>query len=130
MFGDNHKWLYLKVLDMAEFSKRLCKIMDNRHISQVDLAKKTGLGQSHISKLRRGEREPSLAVLLALAKGLTVSLEELTGLVQFRDIDNSLPKPGEIPEDIAMLAKDILKLSPDGQAAVIQMIRALKAKRQ
>jgi ribosome-binding protein aMBF1 (putative translation factor) len=46
-------------------------------LTQEELAERTGLPQSHISRLERGEHSPSHLTLEKLAKGLQVPLSRL-----------------------------------------------------
>lgn len=51
-------------------------------MSQYTLAKVTELDRTYISLLERGLRSPSLDTLLALARGLNVSLVEIAAAVE------------------------------------------------
>lgn len=51
-------------------------------MSQYTLAKVTDLDRTYISLLERGLRSPSLDTMLALAKGLNVSLVEIAASVE------------------------------------------------
>lgn len=51
-------------------------------MSQYTLAKVTDLDRTYISLLERGLRSPSLDTMLALAKGLNVSLVEMAAAVE------------------------------------------------
>lgn len=51
-------------------------------MSQYTLAKVTDLDRTYISLLERGLRSPSLDTMLALAKGLNVSLVEIAAAVE------------------------------------------------
>lgn len=44
------------------------------HISQKDLANRTGISQAHISRLESGKYNPSVSLLKRLAKGLNKQL--------------------------------------------------------
>lgn len=47
------------------------------HLRQEDLAAKVGCSQPHLSCLERGERSPSLILLLRLAEALGCSVMDL-----------------------------------------------------
>jgi DNA-binding XRE family transcriptional regulator len=49
-------------------------------LSQEELAAKTGLPQSHISRLENGQHSPSHATLQKLAKALRIRVEDLDAL--------------------------------------------------
>jgi transcriptional regulator with XRE-family HTH domain len=48
-----------------------------RKLTQAQLAAKVGVHEMTISKLERGDRQPSLALLRRLAKALKVKVAEL-----------------------------------------------------
>jgi transcriptional regulator with XRE-family HTH domain len=51
-------------------------------MSQYTLARVTDLDRTYISLLERGLRSPSLDTMLALARGLNVSLVEISAAVE------------------------------------------------
>ncbi len=57
--------LLLKMLKLARLDKRL---------SQKDLAKKLGIPQSHISKIESGKINPTIAILIEIARTLDLEL--------------------------------------------------------
>jgi len=61
--------------DIVNFDKRLTKAMEERGISQADLCRLTGLASSMVSHYCTGQRMPSIAAALKIAKalGTTVS---------------------------------------------------------
>ncbi|MCL2223087.1 MAG: helix-turn-helix transcriptional regulator [Oscillospiraceae bacterium] len=61
--------------DIVDFDKRLTKAMEERGISQADLCRLTGLASSMVSHYCTGQRMPSIAAALKIAKalGTTVS---------------------------------------------------------
>ncbi|MCL2249314.1 MAG: helix-turn-helix transcriptional regulator [Oscillospiraceae bacterium] len=61
--------------DIVDFDKRLTKAMDERGVSQADLCRMTGLASSMVSHYCTGQRMPSIAAALKIAKalGTTVS---------------------------------------------------------
>ena len=56
-----------------EFAERLVAARKNAKMTQVQLAEASGINQSHISKLERGEWEPRLFTIMSLAAALDVS---------------------------------------------------------
>jgi transcriptional regulator with XRE-family HTH domain len=46
-------------------------------LSQTELAERAGLSQTWISRLERGEENPTLSTLEALARGFGITLSEL-----------------------------------------------------
>jgi len=61
--------------DIVDFDKRLTNAMEERGISQADLCRLTGLASSMVSHYCTGQRMPSIAAALKIAKalGTTVS---------------------------------------------------------
>lgn len=58
-------------------SYRICFLRKQHNLSQAQLAEKISLSASAISMYERGSREPSIAVLIALASVFCVSLDYL-----------------------------------------------------
>lgn len=63
-----------------DFPKRLRFAREMRELSQVELADKARLDQSHLSHFEAGTRLPGAENLKALAKALMVSSDYLLGL--------------------------------------------------
>ena len=55
----------------------LKKARERRKLTQVELAGKVGVHEITISRLERGDRQPSMALLQRLAKTLKVKVAEL-----------------------------------------------------
>lgn len=64
---------------MNSFKNSLRKIRKSKNMTQVELARKSGLTQVWICHFENGRREPSLRNLIKLADSLCVSLDLLTG---------------------------------------------------
>lgn len=80
------------VYRLMRFSEKLDKLIDLRHTNQSELSRKTGIAQSAISDMTRGERRPYMDQSLLLARALDVPLDYLA--------DDSLdePPPASISE--------------------------------
>lgn len=59
------------------FGKTLRTLRTERALSQASLAELTGLDQTYISLLERGERQPTLRTLYKLSAALELTLIEL-----------------------------------------------------
>ncbi len=61
----------------AEFQviRAILDARTSQNLTQEDLAKKTGINRSEISKLENGTRNPSIKLLQKLASGLNMHLE-------------------------------------------------------
>ena len=70
-------------LACVRLGQKIRKLRKIKGWRQIDLAEHSGVHEVHISDLERGAREICLNNLVALAKGLGVSVSELV-----RGIDN------------------------------------------
>lgn len=61
----------------AEFGARVRELRRERGLSQEALVARTGLHRTYIGSVERGERNPSLDAIHALARGLAVDVAEL-----------------------------------------------------
>lgn len=64
---------------MAKFNERLRELRNSRGLSQQLFADKIGLSKSSINMYERGEREPGIDTLEAIADFFNVDLDYLTG---------------------------------------------------
>jgi transcriptional regulator with XRE-family HTH domain len=58
---------------------RLRRVRRERSVTLTDLAERTGISKSTLSRLENGQRRPSLELLLPLAQAYRVPLDELVG---------------------------------------------------
>lgn len=66
---------------LIEFGNRVKFLRQNMKLTQEQLAQKTGLHKNYIGMVERGERNPSLLNVAALAIGLEVTVSELTRMI-------------------------------------------------
>lgn len=66
------------------FSKRLRNLREQQRISRRVLSELCGLNPDAVRRYERGEMEPTMASLTALADYFEVSLDYLTGRVPYR----------------------------------------------
>jgi XRE family transcriptional regulator, regulator of sulfur utilization len=64
---------------IQRFGKQLQRLRTRRGLTQEQLAVKTGLVRVYVTKLEQGEHDPTLTMLVRLAKALRVSVTELLG---------------------------------------------------
>jgi transcriptional regulator with XRE-family HTH domain len=64
---------------LAEVGPRLRRLREHRSITLTELAAKTGISKSTLSRLESGQRKPSLELLLPLAETYHLPLDELVG---------------------------------------------------
>lgn len=65
---------------MAEFKERLKELRLEKGLTQIELAKKTKIGQAGIAKWETGDRTPNMEYLIVLAKFFGCSADYLLGL--------------------------------------------------
>jgi len=58
---------------------RIRQWRQRRHLSQSELAERSGVTQSTLSNYENGKREPAVSILIHIAEVLDVSLDELAG---------------------------------------------------
>jgi transcriptional regulator with XRE-family HTH domain len=64
---------------------RLKSIRKDRGVTLIDLAERTGISKSTLSRLENGHRRPSLELLLPLAQAYRVPLDDLVGAPEVAD---------------------------------------------
>ncbi|MGH3496374.1 MAG: helix-turn-helix domain-containing protein [Nocardioidaceae bacterium] len=64
---------------------RLRKVRKQRGITLTDVAERTGISKSTLSRLENGQRRPSLELLLPLAQAYRVPLDDLVGAPEVGD---------------------------------------------
>ena len=64
-----------KIIRMV--AKNLKAIRVSRHMTQAEVAEKSGITVNHYAKIERGEAEPTLSTLAMLVKGLKISLSDI-----------------------------------------------------
>ena len=60
-----------------QFGDRIRELRKERQLSQEELAFKAGVHRTYLGSIERGERNPSLRNISAIAEALEVSLFEL-----------------------------------------------------
>lgn len=64
---------------MARFSERLRQLRTARDLSQMEFSKQIGISKSSVNMYERGEREPGLETLEAIADYFNVDMDYLLG---------------------------------------------------
>lgn len=72
--------------------QRLRELRQKRDMTQVTLAERAGLPQSHISEMERGVMLPNLLTILRLAAALPCKVSELTSVFDEFDPAALLPR--------------------------------------
>ena len=60
-----------------QFGDRVRQLRSDRRLSQEEMAHRAGVHRTYLGGIERGERNPSLRNIAAIAKALGVSLSEL-----------------------------------------------------
>lgn len=117
---------------MSNFAKNLSLLMAKKGMNQVELAKLSGIQQPLISSYINGSpraKYPSLKSLVKLAQVLNCTLEELTGIATFKDIE----KKSEnlvLSENAKKLLDKFNKLAEGDQFLIENMILSLSDKKK
>jgi DNA-binding XRE family transcriptional regulator len=74
-------------------SEKLKEARRKAHLTQVELAKRIGVTQTHISKIERGDADPAMETLDGLLRALSLRIED----VWTRASNPPLP-PEAVPE--------------------------------
>lgn len=72
--------------------ERLRVLRQKKGVTQVTLAERAGLPQSHISEIERGVMLPNLVTLLRIAAALPCKVSELTSVFDKEEIASLIPK--------------------------------------
>ena len=128
--------------DIVDFNKRLLSMMEHRGVSQADLCRLTGLASSMVSHYCTGQRMPSIAAALKIAKALNTTVNYLAygdrrksgsgaGVDGASSVAESEVPYGKEPmpingvDDEQELIDKICLLSREGQAKVMAYIEDL-----
>lgn len=65
---------------LKDFAKRLRRLMDAKNMTQVELAKRSGLSRMTIHRCLQGDKMPSLDTFVNLVFALDVDPRELANL--------------------------------------------------
>jgi transcriptional regulator with XRE-family HTH domain len=78
-----------------QLGKRVKELRGRRGLTLEALAERSGVSRAMISKLERGEKNPTLVVAAKLAGGLGVTLSQLVGMEERREVA-VVPKEGRM----------------------------------
>jgi transcriptional regulator with XRE-family HTH domain len=71
--------------EQAEINKRLKIFREERKMTLVELAQRTGFSKGYLSKIENTKKAPPVSTLIKLSKVLNVSISEIFGEVPDRD---------------------------------------------
>ena len=72
--------------------QRLRALRQKRDVTQVELAERSGLPQSHISEIENGVMLPNLVTLFRIADALPCKVSDLVSVFDKEDLSKLLPK--------------------------------------
>ena len=85
--------MFMPELDPKAVGQTLSEVRIEMGFSQGELEKATGICSTHISKMERGERKPTLETLYRICRGMDVPmsymLESLEHKIDKPDINNT-----------------------------------------
>jgi transcriptional regulator with XRE-family HTH domain len=76
----------LEVIYGERLGARVKELRRRRGLTLEDLAERAGVSRAMISKVERGEKNPTLVVAAKVAEGLSVTISELLGVEERREI--------------------------------------------
>ena len=68
---------YMKRTELVELGKVIKSKRELKGLTQIELAKKSGVDRNYVGMLERGERNPSYLSLLKISKGLGIPVFNL-----------------------------------------------------
>lgn len=113
---------------MSKFNLRLRELRTSRKLSQQDLADYLNISKSSVNMYERGEREPGLDTLEAIADFFNVDLDYLSGKtseIKTFAIDKSVQY--KLSPNVRRIMDNIVILNDDGLEALADYSDFLKA---
>jgi transcriptional regulator with XRE-family HTH domain len=103
---------------LEPLGERLARLRRERGVTQQELARRIGLAQSNVSDYERGIYMPNAAMIIQIARTLSVSADELLGLERVH------PDTGAIDRAILRRLRKISALSRRDRQAVLRTLDA------
>src|SRR3954469_3830708 len=75
-----------EAVSAARLGPRVRELRRGRGLTLEELAERAGVSRAMISKLERGEKNPTLVVAAKLAEGVGVTLSQLVGMEERREV--------------------------------------------
>ena len=76
----------VEAVSSGRLGERVRELRRGRGLTLEGLAERSGVSRAMISKLERGEKNPTLVVAAKLAEGLGVTLSQLAGMEERREV--------------------------------------------
>lgn len=124
-----------KAVLSKRFGDRVKKIMDERNITQAELARRAGMSRSVVNNMLKGTRNPSLFTALMVARALNVSLDDLTSgdIYEITDVNDTIRKMFKIDflRDLAKVVNNaeyysnqFIELSQEQKDTILRLVYA------
>src|SRR5919107_742775 len=84
--GANGGSTMIAAVSSGRLGSRVKELRRGRGLTLEELAGRSGVSRAMISKLERGEKNPTLVVAAKLAEGLGVTLSRLAGMEEHREV--------------------------------------------
>jgi len=108
----------------AAFGEQLKTLLEERDMSQVELAQALHLGKSTVSQYISGTRTPDLATLKRIAEFFAVSLDFLLGQAEVR-------WPAVVREaDVELAVRRLIDLHPEDRKRLLDYMDYLRFERR
>ena len=98
-----------------DVGKRVINLRNRANISGNQLAAKSGVSQSGINRIERGEQFPTTETLERICKALGITLAEF-----FADDSE------EMPPDLIRLLQSAKRLTPEQRESITKMIETMR----
>lgn len=103
------------------FGRALARIMKERGLSQRELARLAGVHYSLVSRVLRGERQPTLPFIEAIAPHVYMKPSELLAMAS-----DGRPTSGTRPSELSWLMSDMREFLPDEEELARYEARAVR----
>lgn len=107
--------------------KKILNLLNDRNLTQKELAKMVGTTEVSIGRYINDKREPNATMLAAIAKALNVSTDYLLGTASPHNVVKSKATELEedFPEGISVLYRANKNLTPEQKEMMLKMINSV-----
>lgn len=99
---------------MKELGKKINRILEEKEMTQRDLAQKISLDESTLSRILKGERTPNIETLSNIATALHVTTDYLLDIESNAKFDSQ--------REIRLIARNSSKLTKDEKRELINIL--------
>lgn len=114
---------------MDTLGKRILKLLNDKNLTQKELAKIVGTTEVSIGRYINDKREPSATMLASIASALNVSTDFLLGRPNTHKTSQETKSKAteleeDFPEGVSVLYRANQKLTPEQKEVMLRMIKA------